>query len=212
MDNSLSKNFFANMAKNQPNPISVKITPYSDFTQYDVEFILKFANQDTSILDLASGTGLIVNKLRNKVKEITAIELFSDFSKFIDKAPNVTIINQDVKLFDTDKTYDMVTMFGIIQYFNEAESRDIYKKYYRFIKKGGSIIVKGQLGQNEDVNVAGYSNELKTDYYSQYRYKEKEIEMIQSAGFTNTRLYDIYPKECNRWQNTHFYAIVADKS
>lgn len=211
MDNTLSKAFFANMAKNQPDQKSVKINSFNDYTQYDVDFILKYANQNTSVLDVASGTGLIINKLYDKVKDITAVELFTDFSKFIVEAPNVIVVNQDVAKFDTKKTFDLVTMFGIMQYFNEEESREIYKKYFNFVKKGGTIIVKGQLGVKEDVTVSGFSEELKTNYYSQYRYKEKEIEMIESAGFNNSQLFDIYPKECNRWENTHFYAIVANK-
>lgn len=211
MDNSLSKAFFANIAKNQPDPKSIKINSCNDFTQYDVDFILKYANKNTSLLDVATGTGLTINELHDKVKDITAIELFTGFSKFIIKAPNVTVINQDVAEFDTQKKFDLITMFGIMHYFNEQESHVIYKKYFHFLKKGGTIIIKGQLGVNEDVTVSGFSEELKTNYYSQYRYKEKELEIIKSAGFHNPQLFDIYPKECNRWTNTHFYAIVANK-
>ena len=45
MDNTLSKAFFANMAKNQPDQKSVKINSFNDYTQYDVDFILKYASQ-----------------------------------------------------------------------------------------------------------------------------------------------------------------------
>ncbi len=211
MDNSQSKNFFANMAKNQPSQKSVKINSFNDYTQFDVDFILKYANEDTSILDIASGTGLVVNKLYTKVKSIVAVELFQDFSKYIADVPNVKIVNQDAMQFTTESTFDLVTMFGIMQYFNEEESRELYKKYFKYVKDGGILITKGQLGEKEDVTVSGYSDELKTNYYSQYRFKEKEMEMIKDAGFINPQIFDIYPPECNRWENTHFYAIVAAK-
>ena len=35
--------------------------------------------------------------------------------------------------------------------------------------------------------------------------KRKEI------GFKNIEKFDIYPPEANRWNNTHFYAIIAEK-
>ena len=211
MDNSLSKNFFANMAKNQPTEKSVKINSFNDYTPYDVDFILKYANSNTTILDIASGTGLIINKFYDKVKEIVAVELFENFSKYIIKADNVSVINQDVLNFETNREFDLITMFGIMQYFNQQESQNIYEKYFNYLKPGGTIIIKGQLGQFEDVTVSGYSEELKTNYYSEYRFKETEMEMVKTAGFKSVELFDIYPAECNRWDNTHFYAIVAKK-
>lgn len=211
MDNTLSKEFFANMAKNNPEPKSVKINSINDYTHYDADFILRYANDKTTILDVGSGTGLIVNKIYQKVKNITAVELYPNFTEYIVKSSNVEVVNQDIVKFDTNKTYDMVTMFGIIQYFNQEESLEIYKKYYKFLNEGGLLIVKGQLGQYQDVTISGYSSELKTDYYSQYRHKEKEQQLLAQVGYTNIQLLDIYPQECNRWENTHFYAIVANK-
>ena len=30
-------------------------------------------------------------------------------------------------------------------------------------------------------------------------------------GYKNIEIVDIYPPEANRWDNTHFYSIVAEK-
>ena len=62
------------------------------------------------------------------------------------------------------------------------------------------------------MNISSYSEEQKTDYYSQYRQVDKEIRIIKEQGFSNVLLTDIYPKEANRWENTHFYAITAELS
>ncbi len=64
---------------------------------------------------------------------------------------------------------------------------------------------------NEDVIINKYSEELKTIYYSEYRTVEKEKYLLAQAGFKNFEVFDIYPAECNRWDNTHFFAIVAEK-
>ena len=73
------------------------------------------------------------------------------------------------------------------------------------------IIIKNQFGVEETVEVAGYSEENKTNYYSQYRTIAKETEILEKVGFSNIKTYDIYPKKANRWDNTHFYALVATK-
>jgi hypothetical protein len=101
-------------------------------------------------------------------------------------------------------------MFGVAQYFNEDEILGIYKKYYSNLKENGKMLIKNQFGVNEDVLVSGYSEELKTDYYSQYRHIDKEVDILKKVGFKNVEVIDIYPPECNRWENTHFYAIVAN--
>lgn len=197
------------MAQNNPSEKSVKITANSDFSERDSNFILKFADSDSEILDLASGTGLIVNKISHHVKHITAVEAFSEFSKFIENTRQITVINQDISLFVTEKKFDLITMFGVAQYFNEDEILAIYKKYYSNLKENGKMLIKNQFGVNEDVLVSGYSEELKTNYYSQYRHINKEVDILKKVGFQNIEIIDIYPPECNRWENTHFYAIVA---
>lgn len=211
MENRNSLEYFANMAKSNPDEKSVKINKFNDFTDIDAAFIAKYIDEDTELLDLASGTGMIVNKLYNKVKKITAVELFQEFTKFIVKAPNVEIINEDIVGFKPTQTYDVITMFGVVQYFNEEEVKPLYKKYIEVLTNKGKLIVKSQFGQKEDVTVSGYSNELKSQYYSQYRHIQKEMDILKAIGFKNIQAFDIYPPECNRWENTHFYAIVAEK-
>jgi len=209
MKNKNSLEFFANMAKNNPDKKSVKITKISDFTEMDAKFILRYAGRETEILDLASGSGLILNKIYDKVKHITAVEAFEQFSKFIVKTEQITIVNQDISSFETKDIFDLITMFGIVQYFNEDEILRIYARYLNNLKNGGKLITKGQFGVNDDVEVSGYSEELKTNYYSQYRHIYKEVNNLKKIGFVNIETMDIYPPECNRWKNTHFYAIIA---
>ena len=211
MKNEQAISYWGKMAANKPNEKTIKVSETNDYTQLDADFIMNYATADSTILDLASGTGLTINKYCEKVKHIEAIELFKEFSSFIKKTPNITIVNQDIKEYKTDQKFDIATMFGIVSYFNEEEIKTLYKKYYDYIENQGLLIVKNQFGVKEDVVVSGYSDELKTDYYSQYRSLEKEINILKQAGYRNIEAIDIYPPECNRWENTHFYAIVAQK-
>lgn len=207
-ENSLA--FFAQMSQNsQDNQNSVKLAKNSDFSQIDAEFILKLATKDSQILDLASGTGLIINKIYNKVGKIFAVEPFKNFTKFIEKSSNIQIINENIFTFIPNQKYDLITLFAVMHYFNEEEAIKIYAKYLPFLKNKGKIIIKNQFGINEDVLVNGFSEELQTNYYAQYRHIYKEVKILEAIGYKNIEVFDIYPPECNRWDNTHFYSIVA---
>lgn len=211
MKNKESLIYFNHLAKNNPTKKSVKVAPKNDHTELDSKFILQYCNKKTTILDLASGSGLIINKIFQQVKSITAIELFPEFSKFITNNKKIKIVNEDISTYQADKQYDLITMFGISQYFNKKEITNIYKKYCSYLKSNGKLIIKNQFGVNQDVVVSGYSENLKTDYFSEYRHLEKEINILNNAGLKNIKVIDIYPLKYNRWKNTHFYAIIAEK-
>ena len=209
MEHSQAIQYWDEKARSDPDEKSVKVNPQNDYTFVDADFMLRHTNEGSEILDLASGTGLSINKYYENVGHIDAVEMFPEFSKFIVNAPNVDVFNESITDFTIDKMYDIVSMFGIVQYFNESEIRDLYVKYREYLKPGGKLIVKNQFGVNGDVTVSGVSEELNMPYYSEYRHLDKEIDILRSVGFTAIRAVDIYPPEANRWDNTHFYAIVS---
>ncbi len=213
MNNTKALKFFENVAeKNPDNPLGIKLKDTNDCTKFDADFILKFVDNNTEILDIGSGTGLIVNKIYDKVKSIDCVEPLKNFTKHIVKSTNVKIINKNVFDFETSKQFDLITIFGVLHYFNETEAIKIYKKCLNNLKPNGRLIVKNQFGVKEDVTISGYSEEQKTDYFAQYRHLDKEVKLLEDIGFKNIQTFDIYPPEANRWQNTHFYAIVTDKN
>jgi cyclopropane fatty-acyl-phospholipid synthase-like methyltransferase len=211
MGNKQAIDYWQKKASNSPDEKTAKVQAFNDYTHLDAAFILKYATKDSDILDLASGTGLILNKIYDKVRTIVAVERFETFSRFIKKSDNITVINEDIKAYEPAATFDLVTMFGIVSYFDYAEIEKIYRTYYNCLHTQGKLIIKNQFGVKEDVLVSGYSEELKEDYFSQYRYLGHEIELLTKTGYKNMEVIDIYPPECNRWDNTHFYAIVAEK-
>lgn len=210
MKNIEALDFFQKMSENTNDPKSVKLANASDFSQMDADFILKHCQPSWDLLDLGSGTGLIVNKIYDKVNSITAVEPFESFTKFVVKSSNVKIVNQTFEEFVVEeKKFDCITIFGTMHYFNEKESIDIYKKFYPALVSGGKIIIKNQFGVEDDVIVEGFSQEQNSNYFAQYRHIEKEVRILSSVGFNDIEVVDIYPPECNRWENTHFFAIVA---
>lgn len=206
--NEKALDFFKALSKGA-NQNSVKLANNTDFSDIDAKFILKYANEKSHILDLGSGSGLIVNKIYPYVDKIVCVDKFKEFTKLIAKEQKITIYNEDLFDFDTKEKFDIISAFGIMHYVNEEEVQVLYKKYQQFLKPQGIFIIKNQFGINETINISGYSQEQKRDYYSQYRWIEREKEILISLGHRIVEVCDIYPPEANRWDNTHFYAIVA---
>jgi cyclopropane fatty-acyl-phospholipid synthase-like methyltransferase len=198
--------YYDEIANKIDNPLLLR-NKAKDFTYYDVEFLKKFSDKNKILLDLGSGTGLTINNLINNFKKIIAVEKYKEFSKFISK--EIEIINLDLKDINLNElNFDIVTLFGVMNYFSYDEAKELYKKIYDSFE--GTLIIKNQFGINEDVIVDKFSEELNSYYYSEYRYLQKEIKLLENIGFKIKEVVDIYPPEYNRWDNTHFYAIVCD--
>lgn len=215
MENKDALSFFSKLSQDKSlNEKSVKLACVSDFSDMDSAFILNYTTSNSEILDLGSGTGLIINKISNKVKSITAVEPFVRFSNFIDQTNNVNIYNETINDFfnrEIDHQYDIVTLFALMHYFNEEESYSIYKECLQILKPGGVVLIKNQFGITKDVVIEGYSQEQKMNYYAYYRSYNKEVDNLKKLGYKDIDVIDIYPQSCNRWDDTHFYAIVAYK-
>jgi hypothetical protein len=121
------------------------------------------------------------------------------------------IINEDVLTFLPSKKYNLITAFGLLNYFSYVEAEAIYQMVFNGLKKSGKFILKHQMGVTEDVLIKGYSSELGCDYYSNYRWIENELNLLRDVGFKISEVVDIYPPEFNRFDNTHFFAIVCTK-
>ncbi|KIP31853.1 methyltransferase [Francisella tularensis subsp. holarctica FSC022] len=200
------------------NILSRKIkSPYEtrnkskDFSQYDIFLVKKLADRSKNLLDLGSGTGLLINSIHNCFKKIVAVEKYKEFSDFIIRKPNIDIINEDITNFKTHEKFDIITIFGVMNFFNAQEAKYVYKKVLSMMHTNGVLIIKNQFGLNDNVVIDGYSEELKSNYYSEYRYIDGEINLLQKIGFNSIEKIDIYPKEYNRWSNTHFYALVCKR-
>lgn len=210
MNNIDALKYWSESALIADSPDVSKVNAINDFTDIDASFILKFADKNSIIFDIGSGTGMIINKIYDKVKKVIALEPFVGFTKFIAKSDNIEIINKSVFDFDSEEIkVDLITCYGFLQYLNENEAKRFYELYRKYLKSDGKIIVKNQFGVKEDVTVSGFSRELNRNYYSWYRHIDKEVTLLRSCGYKDQKVFDIYPPHCNRWDNTHFYAIVA---
>ena len=133
--NTQSIEFYQTLAENIDDAQVIKFS--NDNTHYDIDFIRKFSDKKESLLDLGSGTGLIVNNLTDDFKDITAVELFKEFSNYIN-GDNISICNENLIDFLLDDSFGMVTMFGTAHYFDEKESLKIYQNVFSMLKNNGN--------------------------------------------------------------------------
>lgn len=210
MGNKKTHQYYENMSKVIKSAIETR-NKAKDSSQLDIAFIRKYADACKTLLDLGSGSGLILNHITDLFEQIVAVEKYPALSRFINPCEKIKLRTEDLLQFDTDEKFDMVTCFAVMQLFGTEEAIDLYKKMFKFTAPAGTLIVKHQLGVADDVLIDGYSEELQTDYYAEYRWVEKEKQLLQEAGFPDVEIVDIYPSEYNRWSNTHFYALVCRK-
>jgi hypothetical protein len=180
-----------------------------DFSAYDIELVKRFAFEDSSLLDLGSGTGLTINGISDDFSEIVAVEKYPEFSKFIVDKPNMTIINSDLRHFQTHLKFDLITVFGVMPYFSASEASMLYQRISKWMAPTGTLIIKHQMGKWENIIVDEVSEELGVKYFSEYRTVKHESVLLGDAGFSVEEVIDPYPDEYHRWANTRFLALVC---
>ena len=180
-----------------------------DATSLDAAYLQNYCTKNCCLLDLGSGTGLILQKIVNFVSEIDALEPVASLSSHIITHPNIKIISDNIFDYSPIKKYDLITMFGFMHYFESSEAANVYELCASWLKEDGTLIVKNQFGIGSEVIINGYSSSLGSDYFAHYRTIEAEKILLEDSGFQVLSVDDIYPKEFNKWSNTHYYAISA---
>jgi SAM-dependent methyltransferase len=182
-----------------------------DTSDLEIEFLKDYLKETNDILDLGSGSGLIVNKLVDYVSSIIAVEKFESFTKFIVDDPKITVINSDLIGFKIRRQFDAVLLFGVAQSFYKDDIIAIYKNIYNMIKPSGLFIIRIHCGLEEDILVDGFSEELQTNYFAHFRQIDSEIKLLEEIGFKNIKKFDIFPDSLNVWENSRHFLLVCEK-
>ena len=205
-----NEEYWRNLSHKITDPVQTK-NKRPDTSDLEIQFLLNYLTIDDEILDIGSGSGLIINKLFNKVKSIVAVEKFEGFTKFIVDAENMLVINADLIDFKIRKKFDALLCFGVSQCFSKTDMDTIYANCYSMLKEDGLFIVRMQCGIEKGKTVQGFSEELGTDYFADYRFWKEEIEMLNHAGFKSVDRFDIFPDTLNVWPDTRHYIFVCKK-
>lgn len=208
--NSNREDYWENLAGRITDPKQTR-NKRDDYSDLEIEFLKPFLGQDISVLDLGSGSGLVVNKLVKLVKHITAVEKFQNFTQFIEQSDKLELINADLIGFRLYREFDLILATGVMQCIEGKYIFDIYRNIYNMTSQKGHFIAHIHCGLEEDVIVDRFSEELNANYYAEYRQVEQEKKLIQKAGFRTVETHDIFPDWLNKWPNTRHFLFVCQK-
>lgn len=183
---------------------------HDDALDYDVKFILNHIGENFHVLDLGCGTGAIVNSLEPYVAKIMAVDSSEHFLKFCIDSPKIVKKVVDLPYYEDDDQYDVILLFGILNFLNNDEVIQLYKICQKLLKEKGMLLIKHACAVHEDLLIDNYSEVLGQDYHALYRSLANDQQLI-SKIFSSHVVVDIYPKHLNPWSNTHFYAFVVEK-
>lgn len=205
-----SEKYWRELSQKIENPVQTK-NKRPDTSDLEIEFLKRYLKADDDVLDVGSGSGLIINKLYPFVKQITAVEKFEGFTRFIFDVPNMLVINADILGFKMRKQFDAVLLFGVTQCFSKEEACMLYKAAFDMTKPGGLIIVRTHCGLEVDKTIDGFSQELGTEYFAQYRQVDQEMKLMESVGYQNIEKHDVFPDTLNVWPDTRHFIFVGRK-
>lgn len=193
-----------------PNPRVATHFKVDAALSYDLQLIRKYLTKDSEVLDMGCGTCAISNEIISEVKSIMAVDKFGAFLQYCNTTTNLKTHAEDILTYKDDNTYDVILVFGVLNYFNPSEIAKILTNLSGMLKPHGVLLIKHSCGVHEDVNIDKYSQEIGDNYHAIYRSIEKEKTLF-SAHLLLEKVVDIYPAALNRWENTHFYAFVCRK-
>lgn len=211
IDNKKAQRYYNELSKQLTDPLQTR-NKAKDFSEYDIGLMRRLSGREKTLLDLGSGTGLLINHLQEDFKSILAVEKYPEFSKFIDCSTNIEVVNADLLEFETADRFDVVSAFGVLNFFCGREAKQLYQKISRVMQPWGVFVLKHQMGIDADVVVEGWSEELQCDYFSEYRHVVREVKLLRECGFSVNEQLDIYPDEYNRFTNTRFFALTCSRS
>jgi trans-aconitate methyltransferase len=182
----------------------------NDAPKHDLALLSRFVTPGCTVLDLGAGSCVLADRLAalDDVAQVCAVEKFGEFFEKRPAHPKVETRAVDVRDFRDPRRFELVMLFGVLNYLEDAEVRDLYARIVPMLAPSGHLVVKHQSGVLDDVIVDGHSAELGRTYQAVYRSRAHDLELL-GEHFIVDETVDIYPPELNRHANTHFYGFVC---
>lgn len=202
--------FYTDVKKFWENRNKQKNLCWEDFKGLNELLVLKYLKRGNSILDLGCGEGDLLKKVSSIIQFGEGVDWLPSYKQTID---NVRFTCIDLKEFNPERKYDIITMFGITQYMQEDDLVKLYKKLKTSLKDGGKLLIKHQVSTCElDKEVASFSEKLNANYYSIFRTLKSDMKLLREGGFEIYDIIDPYPANFNKWPDTQYKMYICVKN
>lgn len=161
-------------------------------------FELSTANQDSLVLDIATGTGLIAKEFFGKVKKVTGLDISPEMAKHADGCMDEIVFAPVEQLPFLDDSFDAVVCRQGLQF---AELDKAVPEIYRVLKPGGTVVLCHLTAYNEtDRELTFAIQKLRNPARRNYLMPADISTALEAAGFHDVENIEYLTDESvNKW-------------
>lgn len=160
------------------------------------------ANGECSLLEIGCGSGIYIKRAcdRNPALNATGLELQLPVAEFARQNTaiwgidhRVTIEHADVRQYQTDRKFDIVTFFNLIYYFPENERSDLLRLLGDFLNKDGQLVLTTLCPANDlSIQLMNLWSSM-TEGCGPLPHPETICDMLEDAGFDEVKVEQLIP-------------------
>ena len=159
---------------------------YVNYQEQRLVFLEKFSNDKESILEIGASAGQFLYHLKDKFKEINAIELDSNCCEFLKNKLNISCDERYLEnsRFYKENHYSAVSAYQVLEH--TSNPRSFLKDIYHVLKKGGIAYVEVPNLYDPLLSVWDVPSYNSFYYHSahSFYYSEKSLsKLVKEAGF-----------------------------
>src|SRR3989338_27950 len=160
-------------------------------------------NENSTVLDVAAGTGLIAKQFHGNVKKIVCVDICESMVQQAKDQLDTLIISKIENISLPDNSFDICVCRQGLQF---AELDETLKQIYRILKPGGVTVLAHLTSYpeetEEDKKITFKIQALREPVRKNYLSYDTIQKMLQTAGFKDIEIHPYITKESiNRWIN-----------
>lgn len=201
LDLHIIKNFWAKKSQEPRNRWTK-----AEMLTYELATLRQITPVPRSILDLGSGSGHLSRPLAGSNAKLTAVDFAPAYAKSFN-GENHEFVACPLDEFETEKTFDLILLFGVVTFLDEKDEIRIAEKIRGWLAAGGTAVVKNQCALGEEFVRTGWSDVLQAEYSGRYPNVEEQAARLRRFFYPVKVLR--YPAEFNVWPDSIHVAFLC---
>jgi SAM-dependent methyltransferase len=163
-------------------------------------FELAEVNENSLVLDIATGTGLIAQEFLGKVRKVTGLDISSDMAKYAEDCMDEIVFGPVEKMPFNNNTFDVCVCRQGLQF---AELDKAIPEIHRVLKPGGITVLCHLTAYNEtDKDLTFQIQELRNPARRNFLMPDDISKALGKQGFREVENIEyITDESVNKWIN-----------